>query len=311
MPNGRFAPSPTGELHLGNLRTALLAWLFARASRSAFRLRMEDLDTARVRPGAAEEQLADLRAIGLDWDGPVEQQSARTALYASALESLRADGRVYPCFCTRAEIREAASAPHGPLPEGAYPGTCRRLSARERAARATDGRPAALRFRASSGERVTVSDRLLGDMSGYVDDFVLRRGDGAFAYNLAVVVDDAEQGIGEVVRGADLLESTPRQVVLARALGLTVPAYAHVPLVLGPDGTRLAKRHGAVTLRAVAGGGPAVLSTLAASAGLAAPGEPVTPASLVERFAPELVPTHPTTWDPSADDSLRALARHC
>ncbi|MGI8580191.1 MAG: tRNA glutamyl-Q(34) synthetase GluQRS [Solirubrobacteraceae bacterium] len=311
MPEGRFAPSPTGDLHLGNLRTALLAWLFARTSGSAFRVRMEDLDTARVRPGSAEGQIADLRALGLDWDGPVEHQSVRAHLYARALDGLEAEGRVYPCFCTRAEIREAASAPHGPLPEGAYPGTCRTLSAAERAGRTAEGRLPALRFRASPLTAVTVTDRLLGEVSGHVDDFVLRRGDGTFAYNLAVVVDDAEQGIGEVVRGADLLESTPRQVVLARALGLPVAAYAHVPLVLGPDGSRLAKRHGAVTLRGVGARPPAVLSALAASVGLAAAREAVTPADLLDRFVPERLTTLSTTWDPAAPDPLGALARRC
>jgi glutamyl-tRNA synthetase len=224
---GRFAPSPTGDLHLGNLRTALLAWLFARQGGGRFLMRMEDLDTGRVRPGAAERQLADLRAIGIDWDGPVVRQSERLDLYAAALGRLD----TYPCFCTRAEIREAASAPHGPV--GAYPGTCRELSERERAEREAAGRPPALRVRAD----------------GTVDDFVVRRGDGAFAYNLAVVVDDAEMGVDQVVRGDDLADSTPRQVWLARTLGLRVPEYVHVPLVLGPDGARLAKRHGAVTLR--------------------------------------------------------------
>jgi glutamyl-tRNA synthetase len=226
---GRFAPSPTGDLHLGNLRTALLAWLFARSAGGRFLMRMEDLDTGRVRPGAEERQLADLRAIGIDWDGPVVRQSERLELYADAL--LRLD--TYPCFCTRAEIREAASAPHGPV--GAYPGTCRDLSERQRAEREAAGRPPALRVRAD----------------GSVDDFVVRRGDGAFAYNLAVVVDDAEMGVDQVVRGDDLADSTPRQVWLGRALGLTVPDYVHVPLVLGPNGARLAKRHGAVTLREV------------------------------------------------------------
>jgi glutamyl-tRNA synthetase len=226
---GRFAPSPTGDLHLGNLRTALLAWLFARSAGGRFLMRMEDLDTGRVRPGAEERQLADLRAIGIDWDGPVVRQSERLELYADALSRLD----TYPCFCTRAEIREAASAPHGPV--GAYPGTCRELSERERAEREAAGRPPALRVRAD----------------GSVDDFVVRRGDGAFAYNLAVVVDDAEMGVDQVVRGDDLADSTPRQVWLGRALGLTVPDYVHVPLVLGPNGARLAKRHGAVTLREV------------------------------------------------------------
>jgi glutamyl-tRNA synthetase len=224
---GRFAPSPTGDLHLGNLRTALLAWLFARSAGSRFLMRVEDLDSGRVREGIEERQLADLRAIGVDWDGPVVRQSERTELYADALERLD----TYPCWCSRAEIREAASAPHSPV--GAYPGTCRELTAAERAEREASGRPPALRVRAD----------------GSVDDFVVRRGDGAFAYNLAVVVDDAAMGVDQVVRGDDLLDSTPRQVWLARALGLPVPDYVHVPLVLGPDGARLAKRHGAVTLR--------------------------------------------------------------
>ena len=246
---GRFAPSPTGTLHLGNLRTALLAWLFARSAGSGFLVRMEDLDAGRVRPGVAEEQLADLAAVGIEWDGEVAYQSARQEPYATAIEQLRADGRLYECFCTRAEIREAASAPHGPLPEGHYPGTCLRLTDAEREERRA-ARPPALRVRADA-ERVGFADRLHGEVEGVVDDFVVRRNDGAVAYNLAVVVDDAAQGVEEVVRGDDLLDSTPRQLFLARALGLPEPAYAHVPLVLGPDGARLAKRHGAVTLREV------------------------------------------------------------
>jgi glutamyl-tRNA synthetase len=247
---GRFAPSPTGTLHLGNLRTALLAWLFARSAGSEFLMRMEDLDSGRVRPGVADEQLRDLAAVGVDWDGPVEYQSARSDLYASALSQLRGEGRLYECYCTRAEIREAASAAHGPLPEGAYPGTCLRLTAAELASKRASGRPPALRVRADAA-LVGFTDRLLGDVEGVVDDFVVRRGDGAFAYNLAVVVDDAAQGVEEVVRGNDLADSTPRQLWLARALGVAEPSYAHVPLVLGPDGARLAKRHGAVTLREV------------------------------------------------------------
>jgi glutamyl-tRNA synthetase len=241
---GRFAPSPTGDLHLGNLRTALLAWLFARSAGGRFLKRIEDLDRGRVRPGVEERQLADLAAVGVDWDGPVVRQSERAELYAEAVRRLD----TYPCFCTRAEIREAASAPHGALPEGAYPGTCRDLSAVERAAFEAAGRPPALRVRAG-GARVEVQDSLVGQVSSVVDDFVVRRGDGTYAYNLAVVVDDAAQGVTQVVRGADLAESTPRQAWLARTLGLAEPSYAHVPLVLGPDGARLAKRHGAVTLR--------------------------------------------------------------
>ena len=290
-PDGRFAPSPTGTLHLGNLRTALLAWLFARSQDARFLVRMEDLDTGRVRERFYDEQLRDLAALGLDWDGPVVRQSARLPLYADAVERLRADGLVYECWCTRAEIREAASAPHGDLPEGAYPGTCRDLTAAQRAERAASGRPPALRIRADAAE-VTFDDRIAGPVSGVVDDFVVRRNDGAYAYNLAVVVDDADQGVGEVVRGADLLDSTPRQLWLGARLGLPVPRHAHVPLMLGPDGARLAKRHGAVTLadRAKLGEDAGdVRSYLAWTVGLAAPGERVTPAELVERFSPDVL----------------------
>jgi glutamyl-tRNA synthetase len=299
--DGRYAPSPTGSLHLGNLRTALLAWLFARSAGARFVVRVEDLDAGRVREAYVGEQLADLRALGLDWDGEPVRQSARRDRYEAAIARLGAQGLLYPCFCTRAEIREAASAPHGPLPEGAYPGTCRGLGADERAARAVAGRPAALRVDAGAAE-LGFTDRLAGTVRGVVDDFVVRRSDGVHAYNLAVVVDDAEQGVGEVVRGADLLDSTPRQLWLARALGVRAPSsYAHVPLVLGPDGARLAKRHGAVTLagRAAQGQGPeAVRAELAAGAGLVAPGERPSPAELVERFDPALLSREPVVLAP-------------
>ena len=289
--DGRFAPSPTGTLHLGNLRTALLAWLFARSQDSRFLVRMEDLDTGRVRARFYDEQLHDLAALGLDWDGPVVRQSERLDLYDGAVAALREQALVYECWCTRAEIREAASAPHGALPEGFYPGTCLRLTAAERAARIASGRPPALRVRADAAT-VTFEDRVAGPVHGVVDDFVVRRNDGAHAYNLAVVVDDAEQGVGEVVRGADLLESTPRQLWLAERLGLPHVVHAHVPLMLGPDGARLAKRHGAVTLADRAAQGESaddVRSLLAASVGLAEPGEQVTPAELVERFHPRVL----------------------
>jgi glutamyl-tRNA synthetase len=276
---GRFAPSPTGVLHLGNLRTALLAWLFARSAGSSFLVRVEDLDVGRVREGFAERQLADMASLGLDWDGEVVWQSARTGLYEAALSALP----VYECFCTRAEIRAAASAPHGPLPGGAYSGTCLRLSAAELAEKRASGRPPALRVRADAA-RVAFEDRLHGHYEGVVDDFVVRRNDGVPAYNLAVVVDDAEQGIAEVVRGDDLLDSTPRQLFLARALGLREPSYAHVPLVLGPDGQRLAKRHGAVTLREV--DPAAARDWMLRSLGLASLGD----------FDPSSIPREPTTW---------------
>ncbi|MEX1142522.1 MAG: tRNA glutamyl-Q(34) synthetase GluQRS [Thermoleophilaceae bacterium] len=297
MATGRFAPSPSGPLHLGNLRTALLAWLFARSAGSAFLLRIEDLDRERSKAEHERGQLADLRAIGIDWDGEPVRQSERTHLYREALRRLEASGRVYPCWCTRAEIRAAAQAPHGPLPEGAYPGTCRRLSAGERAERERSaGRSATLRLDAR-GERIAFADRLHGRVEGAVDDFVLWRWDGTPAYNLAVVVDDGDQGVGEVVRGDDLLDSTPRQLLLDRLLGLDEPAHAHVPLVIGPDGARLAKRHGAVTLadRAALGESAAdAVAWMAASLGLAAPGEAVTAADLVDRFDPPALPREPT-----------------
>jgi glutamyl-tRNA synthetase len=252
-------------------------------------MRVEDLDAGRVRPHVEAQQLADLAAIGLDWDGPVVRQSERLERYDAALEQLAADGVLYPCWCTRAEIREASSAPHGPLPEGHYPGTCRGLTTTQRAEREASGRPPALRVDAGSAA-VAFVDRLHGAQEGVVDDFVVRRNDGAFAYNLAVVVDDGAQAIGEIVRGDDLLDSTPRQLWLAARLGLRAPAFAHVPLVLGRDGARLAKRHGAVTLGDRLEQGEradGVRAQLAASVGLAEPGERPSPAELVSRFDPD------------------------
>jgi glutamyl-tRNA synthetase len=303
---GRYAPSPTGTLHLGNLRTALLAWLFARSAGSRFVMRVEDLDFGRVRPGLAEAQLADLAAIGLDWDPPVMTQSERLEHYAAAIERLEAEDLLYPCFCTRREIREAASAPHGPLPEGAYPGTCRTLSAAQRAERERGDRPPALRLRAGAA-RVGFDDRLLGHVEAVVDDVVVRRNDGAPAYNLAVVVDDAAQGVEQVVRADDLAEGTPRQILLARVLGLPVLSYAHVPLVLGPDGARLAKRHGAVTLADVAGPAERVRAELMRTVGLAEPGETPSMGELLARFDPDRLPRQPTVLavSPVAADILQ------
>ena len=299
--DGRFAPSPTGPLHVGNLRTALLAWLFARSAGARFLVRMEDLDRSRVRPGIEQAQLADLAALGLDWDGPVVRQSERGALYEEAIARLDAEGLLYPCYCTRAEIRAAVSAPHGIAASDLYPGTCREISAAERAQREASRRPPALRVSARAA-KVAFEDRLLGHREGEVDDFVVRRNDGAPAYQLAVVVDDADQGVGEVVRGADLVDSTPRQILLYNLLGLPAPRYAHVPLVLGPDGQRLAKRHGAVTLadRREAGEMPEeVLARMATSLGLAEPGQRPSLSDLLARFDPARLPREPTTWAPT------------
>ena len=241
---GRFAPSPSADLHIGNLRTAVLAWLFARATRRRFLIRVEDLDD-RTDDDIGRRQLADLAAIGLTWDEEPIWQSAHLQRYADAIDTLVERGLVFDCFCSRREILEAPRAPHAP--EGAYPGTCRALTDAERAGRRATGRPPALRLRADVSE-YTVSDVLHGEYTGVVDDFVLRRGDGVPAYNLAVVVDDAASGIDQVVRGDDLLASSPRQAYLGSLLGHTPPVYAHVPLALNAEGKRLAKRDGAVTL---------------------------------------------------------------
>jgi glutamyl-tRNA synthetase len=292
-------------MHLGNLRTALVAWLFARSAGSRFVVRIEDLDAVGCRPEHEQSALADLAALGLDHDGPVVRQSALRSRHEAAIERLVAEDRTYPCYCTRrevqAEVAAAASAPHGPHPQGAYPGTCARLDRAGRAAREAEGRRAALRVRAGA-EQIQFVDRLAGRCQGIVDDFVIRRADGTPAYNLAVVVDDADQGVEEVVRGDDLLATTPRQVLVARWLGLAVPAYAHVPLVLGPDGERLAKRHGSVTLadQVASGRGPGVVrSLLAASLGLARPGEAVTAGELLRRFDPDRLPREPWTLSAS------------
>lgn len=281
---GRFAPSPTGDLHLGNLRTALIAWLASRSTGDSFVLRTEDLDLVAASPEHERSQQSDLRAIGIDWDGPVWRQRDRFPVYRAALDALAGHGLTYECFCSRREIREAAAAPHGN--QGLmYPGTCRDLSARERAVRRSQREPA-IRLR-SDDESIDVNDLVAGRYRAAPHDVVLRRNDGVPAYNLAVVVDDAAQGVDLVVRGDDLLASTPSQVAIIRALGLAVPRYAHVPLVLGADGRRLAKRDGAVTLSALAATGvtaEAVRSALATSIGIADPGEHVPANELITRF---------------------------
>jgi glutamyl-tRNA synthetase len=301
MPAGRFAPSPTADLHVGNLRTALLAWLFARSDASRFTLRIEDLDPVAADPGCAARQIDDLGALGIAWDGLVRWQHEHLDRYEAAIDELESAGLTYLCFCTRREIQQATVAPHGPAPEGAYPGTCRELTEAQRAAHRAEGRPGAVRLRAG-GAQVEVVDRLWGAVDAVVDDFVIRRNDGAPAYNLAVVVDDAADAVGEVVRGDDLLLSSPRQAFLADRLGLPRVAYVHVPLVLGPGGDRLAKRDGAVTLAELGAQGVSpdrVRSWLASSLGLAATDETVSMDDLLARFDPERVPREPWVFSAS------------
>lgn len=240
--SGRFAPSPTGPLHLGSLVAAAGSWLFARRANVPWLVRMEDLDTPRVVPGSAEEILEALRRYGFVWDRPVVVQSQRLALYEAAIELLRAKGLVYDCACSRAELQRAASAPLGG--EAIYPGTCRDGLPPGRVARA-------VRFRAPD-EVIAFDDLAMGrieeNVAAMTGDFVVKRADGVFAYQLAVVVDDAEQGVTQVVRGGDLLSSTARQIALQRALELPTPAYAHLPLVVGEDGAKIGKRDGALPL---------------------------------------------------------------
>lgn len=289
--NGRYAPSPSGDLHVGNLRTAMLAWMFARSTGRGFRMRVEDLD--RVRPGAQERQLADLAALGIDWDPPVVLQSSRQADYAAAVATLAARGLTYECFCTRREIAEAASAPHG-VP-GHYPGTCRQLSDAEREARRSQ-RPAALRL-ASDVDEFAVHDVLHGTVTGPVDDLVLVRNDGVAAYNLAVVVDDAAMDVDQVVRGDDLLTSAPRQAYLATLLGITPPEYAHVPLALNTEGKRLAKRDGAVTLadlEALGWTSADLVAAIADSLGMSARDA----AGMLAEFDPAALPRTPWVFVP-------------
>jgi len=298
MSAGRFAPSPTATLHLGNLRTALVAWAAARSVGSAFMVRIEDMDAAACRPEHERSALADLERLGLAHDGPVLRQSERTEVYAAAIDQLIANDLTYPCYCTRrevlAEAAAAVAAPHG-RPPGADVGTCRTLGAAARAEREAAGRRPSLRLRAE-GAVVGFVDRLAGERLGEVDDFIVRRADGTPAYNLAVVVDDAAQGVREVVRGDDLLDTTPRQILLARLLGLDVPAHLHVPLVLGPDGERLAKRHGSVTLDDQLALGRTIgdiISLFAVSLGLAVPGEILTVDDVAARFDVTRLTRHP------------------
>jgi glutamyl-tRNA synthetase len=310
---GRFAPSPTGPLHLGNAWAALLGWLWARKEGGEFALRIEDLDAARCRSEFVDLLRRDLDWLGLTFDGPVVFQSQRAELYGAALERLLAQGRAYPCFCSRTEVARAATAPHGPADDGpVYPRTCARLKEVEAATRART-RPPALRFRVTAGtERFddAVHGPVAQNVEAVVGDFVVRRNDGVASYQLAVVVDDADLAVTHVLRGDDLLTSTPRQLQLARTLGLLVPRYAHVPLLVGPDGKRLAKRNGPPSLSELRERGvppERLLGLLAGWAGLW-DGRPVSVPELIEAFSLARLPRSPVRLQASDVDA--ALQRH-
>ena len=280
---GRFAPSPSADLHIGNLRTAVLAWLFARSTGRRFLVRIEDLDD-RAHADVARRQLHDLAAIGVTWDEEPQWQSAHRGRYDAVIGELIDRGLVYECYCSRKDILNAPRASHAP--EGAYPGTCRTLTESQRTVARDAGRPPALRLRAGATE-YTVTDLLYGPYTGLVDDFVLRRGDGVAAYNLAVVVDDAHSGVDQVVRGDDLLSSSPRQAYLAELLGYRALEYAHVPLALNAAGKRLAKRDCAVTLAEL--GAAQAFAVITESLGWPA----ADTTELLNRFDPARLPREP------------------
>jgi glutamyl-tRNA synthetase len=300
---GRFAPSPTGPLHLGNLRTALLAWLFARQAGGDFIMRIEDVDRQRCRPGITPQMLADLRWLGIDWDegpdmgGPFSpySQSRRTPVYRRYLEILIQAGLVYPCYCSRADIADALSAPHAGQANARYPGTCAELDGQERPRLRNPDRPPSYRFRVPN-RMVSARDRLHGDIACTLhspdDDFVVWRADGAPAYHLAVVVDDELMRVGEIVRGEDLMNSVPLQAALIDALGFAMPLYGHVPLWRDSAGNRLSKRDRSTGLDVFREAGmspPALVGMLAESCGLVPPGTPVSAGELLASFKPSML----------------------
>jgi len=311
---GRLAPSPTGALHLGNARTFLIAWLRARSQGGALVMRMEDLDHPKNKPGAATAALEDLRWLGFDWDegpdigGPCAPytQTERKVVYSQALAKLDRQGQVYPCVCSRRDVESGQSAPH--TEDGLYyPGTCRgRFADYETARRSLPpGRLPAWRFRVPDGETVSFDDGFCGtyaqDVSAVSGDFVLARDPQGAGYMLAVAVDDAAMGITEVVRGEDLLPATPRQVLLYRALGLTPPAFLHVPLVVSEEGRRLAKRHGDTRIRAFRDAGlrpEKIIGLLAWWCGWAAWGESLTLHDVLQRFDLKSLPRRPAVLSP-------------
>jgi glutamyl-tRNA synthetase len=308
---GRLAPSPTGGLHVGHARSFLIAWLAARGASGRMIVRLEDLDATRVRSDARAAILVDLRWLGLDWDegpdvgGPSAPyvQSDRLELYASALEELKRAERVYPCTCTRADIERAAAAPHAEDEGPTYPGTCASRTAAD--ARSLAGRPFAWRFRVPPGT-VAWCDLVRGELA--IDpariggDFVVARSDAGPSYQLAVVVDDAAMGVTQVIRGDDLVPSTPRQLLLYRALGLTAPSFGHVPLAIGPDGRRLAKRDASIKLATLRESGVdprRLIGEIAHSCGLSPDPIPSSARDWIGPFDLRRLPAEP--WVVSAD----------
>lgn len=296
---GRYAPSPTGDLHLGNVLAAVVSWARARQAGGQILLRMEDLDHAREVPGAARRIVKDLERLGLDFDAGPENpwpnetfvQSTSMAHYQHAVAQLAQQGLIYGCVCSRKELAQLAVAPHAGDEGPPYPGRCR-----EAGFPVDSPEPArALRFRVAPGE-ICFADAFQGlhcqDVASTVGDFVVRRKDGVFAYQLAVVVDDARQGITEVVRGCDLISSTPRQILLYRALGSPAPNFAHIPLWLDVSGERLAKRSGARTVRALMAAGESpeqILGRVGRALGVCRSGEKIGALALAQRLKPEVL----------------------
>ncbi len=297
---GRFAPTPSGALHVGSARTAVASALSAWSQRGSWRLRVEDLDAQRSAPEATAAMLDDLRWMGLDWDGDVVLQRPRLARHTAALRALRAIGRVYPCACSRRDVELAAQAPHGAEP--VYPGTCRDADPEGVVARAAAlGRGVAWRFRTDpEAAPRTIADRFAGpftqDVAAEVGDFIVTRSDGVPAYQLAVVVDDIDMGVTEVLRGDDLLPSTPRQALVYDALGACVPAWSHIPLVLDGDGERLAKRRASMGIAALRARGTTAAwlrGWILESLGLRDPGGY---RAAAEAFSLASIPRAPVRW---------------
>ncbi|GGA38758.1 tRNA glutamyl-Q(34) synthetase GluQRS [Paenibacillus physcomitrellae] len=322
MIRGRFAPTPSGTMHLGNAKIALLSWLQVRAANGVFVLRIEDIDMQRSKSELARQIIADMKWLGLNWDeGPGQggnygpyTQSERRDRYEQALQELEHKGRLYPCYCSRAELLQIAGAPHGLASEGpVYPGTCRKLTPQEREERALH-KTSSLRF-ALQNEQYEVQDGIAGfqhfpEASG--GDFIVKRADGMYSYQLAVTVDDAAMGITHVLRGSDLLDSTPRQLALYEAFGWQPPQFAHAPLLMGEDGRRLAKRHGDLSLVQLRRSGlPAerVIGWLAYISGLIDRPEPVQASELVTGFTLDLISKSPFTLTSQMVQQLLADSR--